>query len=129
MITAAMVAVGASAAVRTQSPRPMSIVDLLNVPRLSDPQLSPAGKDVLYARADADWKSGRRVSHLWRASVDGGGGDTPPRSSGSVGPGDPDNADLLSLPASRAAPTPENRNTTLDNRAPATSTWWPSGRC
>ena len=50
----------------------MSIVDLLNVPRLSDPQLSPAGKDVLYTRADADWKSGRRVSHIWRASVDGG---------------------------------------------------------
>ncbi len=70
--TAAMVVVGAGAAVRTQSPRPMSIVDLLNVPRLSDPQLSPAGKDVLYTRADADWKSGRRVSHIWRASVDGG---------------------------------------------------------
>ena len=61
-----------SAAVRTQTPRPMGIVDLLSIPRVSDPQLSPSGKDVLYTRADADWKSGRRVSHIWRASTDGG---------------------------------------------------------
>ena len=50
----------------------MGIVDVLNIPRLSDPQLSPAGKDVLYTRADADWKSGRRISHIWRAPVAGG---------------------------------------------------------
>jgi dipeptidyl aminopeptidase/acylaminoacyl peptidase len=54
-----------------QSPRPMGIVDLLNIPRLSDPQLSPDGRDVVYARADADWTSGRRVSHIWRARVEG----------------------------------------------------------
>ena len=57
---------------RTQSPRPMGIVDLLNVPRLGDPQLSPDGKNVIYTRADADWKVGRRVSHVWRSRLDGG---------------------------------------------------------
>ena len=56
-----------TAGVRSQTPRPMGIVDLLNMPRLTDPQLSPDGRDVLYTRADADWKSGRRVSHIWRA--------------------------------------------------------------
>jgi dipeptidyl aminopeptidase/acylaminoacyl peptidase len=58
--------------VRAQSPRPMGIVDLLNIPRLADPQVSPDGRDVVYTRADADWKSGRHVSHLWRAHLDGG---------------------------------------------------------
>ena len=69
---AAVIVVLGTAAGRGQTPRPMGIVDLLSVPRLSDPQLSPGGKDVLYARADADWKSGRRISHIWRAPTDGG---------------------------------------------------------
>src|SRR5262252_1160038 len=55
-----------------QSPRPMGIVDLLNIPRLGDPQLSPDGKDVLFTRSDADWKTGRRITHIWRAPVVGG---------------------------------------------------------
>jgi Tol biopolymer transport system component len=55
-----------------QTPRPMGIVDQLNVPRLSDVQLSPDGRDVLYTLGEADWKSGKRVSHIWRAKVDGG---------------------------------------------------------
>jgi len=68
----ALLLLASSAAVRTQTPRPMGIVDLLSIPRISDPQLSPSGQEVLYTRADADWKSGRRVSHLWRQSIDGG---------------------------------------------------------
>ena len=63
---------GGGHGVRTQTPRPMGIVDLLSLPRLADPQLSPAGKDVVYTRSEADWKSGRRISHIWRAPVDGG---------------------------------------------------------
>jgi len=50
----------------------MGIVDLLNIPRLADPQVSPDGREVAYTRADADWKSGRRISHVWRARLDGG---------------------------------------------------------
>ena len=71
-LAAAVILLGAAAGVQTQTPRPMGIVDLLNIPRLSDPQLSPSGKDVLYTRAEADWKSGRRISHIWRAPADGG---------------------------------------------------------
>jgi len=71
-IAAVILLLGATAGVRTQAPRPMGIVDLLNIPRLSDPQRSPDGKDVIYTRADADWKVGRRVSHIWRAPLDGG---------------------------------------------------------
>jgi dipeptidyl aminopeptidase/acylaminoacyl peptidase len=57
---------------RAQSPRPMGIVEMLNIPRLSDPQISPDGRDILFTRGEADWKVGRRVSHLWRARLDGG---------------------------------------------------------
>jgi dipeptidyl aminopeptidase/acylaminoacyl peptidase len=71
-LAAVIILLGATSAVRTQAPRPMGIVDLLNVPRLGDPQLSPNGRDVLYTRAEADWTSGRRVSHIWRAGVNGG---------------------------------------------------------
>jgi dipeptidyl aminopeptidase/acylaminoacyl peptidase len=57
-----------------QSPRPMGIVDLLSVPRLTEPQLSPDGRDVVFVRSDADWKSGKPITHIWRARVDGSGG-------------------------------------------------------
>src|SRR6185295_13162517 len=52
--------------------RAMGIVDLLNVPRLGDVQLSPDGREVLYTLAEADWKADKRISHVWRAKVDGG---------------------------------------------------------
>jgi dipeptidyl aminopeptidase/acylaminoacyl peptidase len=55
-----------------QAPHPMGIVDLLNVPRLTDPQLSPDGQEVLYTLAAADWRMDRRISHIWRAATGGG---------------------------------------------------------
>lgn len=73
-ILVALASVGQAAplSVFAQSQRPMTLVDLLNVPRLADPQLSPDGRDVVFTRADSDWKSGRRVTHIWRAPVAGG---------------------------------------------------------
>jgi dipeptidyl aminopeptidase/acylaminoacyl peptidase len=83
---ASVVVLALGAGVATQSPRPMGIVDLLNVPRVADPQVSPDRSDVLYTRADADWKVGRRVSHIWRARV--GGGDAVQLTSGAAGEGE-----------------------------------------
>ena len=54
-----------------RSQRPMTLVDLLNVPSLSDPQLSPDGRQILYVVARADWKANRRIGQIWRANVDG----------------------------------------------------------
>jgi dipeptidyl aminopeptidase/acylaminoacyl peptidase len=71
-LAAVVVFLGATAGVGTQAPRPMGIVDLLSLPRLGDPQVSPSGREVLYTRAEADWKSGRRILHIWRAPIDGG---------------------------------------------------------
>jgi len=71
-VTAVVLVLAFVTAPQAQGPRPMGVVDLLNIPRLGDPQLSPDGKDVLYTKADPDWKSGRRATHIWRAAVGGG---------------------------------------------------------
>ena len=47
LLIVALSAVAAPAAAQ----RPMTLVDLLNVPRLSDPRLSPDGRDIVYVQA------------------------------------------------------------------------------
>ncbi len=54
-----------------QEQRAMTLVDLLNVPSIRDPQLAPGGKEILYTLAAADWKQNSRISHIWRVSADG----------------------------------------------------------
>jgi dipeptidyl aminopeptidase/acylaminoacyl peptidase len=54
-----------------QAPRAMTFIDLLNVPNLTDPQLSPDGRHVIYTLAQADWKANKRISHIWRINADG----------------------------------------------------------
>jgi dipeptidyl aminopeptidase/acylaminoacyl peptidase len=56
-----------------QSRRRLTLIDLLNVPRLTDPQLSPDGRQIVYELAEADWKANKRVSHVWRVGADGSG--------------------------------------------------------
>jgi dipeptidyl aminopeptidase/acylaminoacyl peptidase len=51
--------------------RPMSIVDVISLPVVSDPQLSPDGTQMVYVLAEADWKANKRISHLWRVRLDG----------------------------------------------------------
>ena len=70
MLTAVIVAGCWSVAV-AQTKRPMTIVDLINVPSLSDPQLSRDGKQILYVLSEADWKEDKRIGHIWRVDVDG----------------------------------------------------------
>jgi dipeptidyl aminopeptidase/acylaminoacyl peptidase len=48
---------------------PMTPIDLLEVPLLTSPSLSPDGKTVVFVLAEADWKKNERVTHLWRAGV------------------------------------------------------------
>ena len=49
------------------------IVDLINLPTVSSPQLGPDGTQLLYVRSDADWEANRTVGHIWRIGVDGSG--------------------------------------------------------
>ena len=48
--------------------RAPGIVDLINVPSVSSPRLSPDGTRVLYVRSDADWEKNRTVGHIWLAT-------------------------------------------------------------
>jgi dipeptidyl aminopeptidase/acylaminoacyl peptidase len=56
-----------------QTRRVMSPLDLIEVPRVLDPQLSPDGKQVVYVLDRPDWKANRRIGHIWRVNADGSG--------------------------------------------------------
>src|SRR5262252_9337346 len=64
-VAAAAPGLGAQA----RSPRPMSLVDIAELPRALDPQLSPDGRFVVYALSHADWKANRPVFQLWRQEI------------------------------------------------------------
>jgi dipeptidyl aminopeptidase/acylaminoacyl peptidase len=49
----------------------MTLVDVLNVPDISEPQISPDGRQLLCQLAVAEWKQNRHVSHVWRIDLDG----------------------------------------------------------
>ncbi|MHC5062569.1 MAG: S9 family peptidase [Planctomycetota bacterium] len=51
----------------------MTVVDLINLPSLGDPQLSPNGKQLLFTRSEADWKQNKTIGHVWRINSDGSG--------------------------------------------------------
>lgn len=55
-----------------QSPRPMGLVDMIDIPRITDPQLSPDGRSIAFVRGEPDWKQGTRINHIWRVAADGG---------------------------------------------------------
>jgi dipeptidyl aminopeptidase/acylaminoacyl peptidase len=72
LILAACLAAAGGIALRAGEPRPMSLVDLNELPRLLDPQLSPDGRYIVYLRSHADWKADRVVWNLWRQDTAGG---------------------------------------------------------
>ena len=53
-------------------PRPMTFLDLLAIPALSDPQLSPDGGLIAFVQDAPDWKENKRVGHIWRVPAGGG---------------------------------------------------------
>jgi dipeptidyl aminopeptidase/acylaminoacyl peptidase len=55
-----------------QSPRTMTIVDLIDVPQMREIQLSRDGSQVVFELARSDWEKNERVSHLFRIDIDGG---------------------------------------------------------
>jgi dipeptidyl aminopeptidase/acylaminoacyl peptidase len=56
---------------RAAAGRAMTIDDLLAVVRVSDPQIGPNGRTVVYTRTTTDLKTGRRNSDIWLIRGDG----------------------------------------------------------
>ena len=70
-VVAAAAAVSSFPPSAAQAKRPMSLVDLLNVPRVGDPQLSRDGRLLTFALQTTDWAGDRRVVQLWEIHSDG----------------------------------------------------------
>jgi len=68
----ALVVVAIDVSAHAQTRRPMTLVDLAQIPRIVDPQLSPDGRSVAYTLQRADWKANRQVPHIWRQAITGG---------------------------------------------------------
>jgi len=62
-----------SAAATQPSRRPMTLVDLLDIPRVGDPRLSPDGRRIAFLIATTDWSADRRIPQIWTINVDGSG--------------------------------------------------------
>jgi dipeptidyl aminopeptidase/acylaminoacyl peptidase len=68
-----------------QTPPGISLVQLAELPRILDPQLSPDGRSVAYMLSAPDWTANRPTYHLWRQDIGsapvalttGGGSETP----------------------------------------------------
>jgi dipeptidyl aminopeptidase/acylaminoacyl peptidase len=131
---------GRTRTVAAPGARPMTAVDLIEVPRLSDSQLSPDGTQIVFLRSDADWHANKRISHVWRAIV--ATGDTTQLTAGPEGeasprwspdgrsiafiakrPGD-DVAQIYLLPVAGGEAT----RLTAHDAAPSALAWMPDGR-
>lgn len=49
--------------------RAMSLVDLLEIPSLEDPVISPDGTLAVFVLKESDWQKNLQVGHLWRIEV------------------------------------------------------------
>src|ERR1700730_3169698 len=52
--------------------RPMTFADLERMKRVSDPQISPSGRWVMFSVTEVDLQKNSKVNHLWVAPMDSG---------------------------------------------------------
>jgi dipeptidyl aminopeptidase/acylaminoacyl peptidase len=58
-------------AAQAPAKRPMTFADLQAMKRISDPQVSPSGKWVLFSVTDVSLEKNTKVNHLWLVPLDG----------------------------------------------------------
>jgi Tol biopolymer transport system component len=58
-------------ALHAETRRPMSFVDMIDMPLVQDPQLSPDGKRVAFVMFKSDWRANRPIGHIYRIDADG----------------------------------------------------------
>jgi dipeptidyl aminopeptidase/acylaminoacyl peptidase len=66
----ALLLLAVPALLQAEEPRGLTAIDLIGLPRVGDPRLSPDGRQVLYTVSEADWKANKRTSHIHRVGVD-----------------------------------------------------------
>lgn len=64
-------AMGASVLGATAQARPFDVDDLVRLNRLSSPQVSPDGTQVIYSLRETDFAANKAVSQLWLLALDG----------------------------------------------------------
>jgi len=50
----------------------MTLIDLAELPRALNPQISPDGRTVIYHQSRADWKLDLPIWNIWRQDTGGG---------------------------------------------------------
>jgi dipeptidyl aminopeptidase/acylaminoacyl peptidase len=83
-----MAMVGVGGAQTDAVKRPMTFADLMAMKRVSDPQISPSGKWVLFSVTDVSLEKNAKVNHLWVVGLKSGGSGKP--GSENPDPGHPD---------------------------------------
>ena len=68
LVVAACVLTGAAGAQK----RPMTFADLQAMKRVSDPQISPSGKWVMFSVTDVSLEKNTKTNHLWIVPITGG---------------------------------------------------------
>ena len=63
---------GSVAGAQNATKRPMTFADLQAMKRVSDPQISPSGKWVLFSVTDVSLEKNSKVNHLWVVPLAGG---------------------------------------------------------
>ena len=58
---------------QTAAKRPMTFADLQAMKRVSDPQISPSGKWVMFSVTDVSLEKNTKTNHLWVVPIAGGG--------------------------------------------------------
>src|SRR4029453_14832170 len=67
----------------SQSKRPFTFEDMMQLRRISDPQISPDGKWVVFAGEDVNLDANTKTMHLWIVPL--AGGEARPLTSGASG--------------------------------------------
>lgn len=52
--------------------KPFTVDDSIDMVSVSDPQISPDGRWIIFSRAELNWKDNKRESYLWIIPSDGG---------------------------------------------------------
>ncbi len=69
-IHAAVAVLLAGSAIAAEQPHPFNVDDLVRMDRVSDPQLSPDGKSVVFDVRETDYAANKGIHSLWRVALD-----------------------------------------------------------